>query len=154
MTTWSLRTVLVLAVSTMALAAWPAEAANRAKNVILFISDGASWGTWDMASYWEYGAKGLQPYNSFPVKLGMTTYPLNTSVTPTGTGVRQVSYDPAKAWDTTPIGAPDYFKGYQYIKADYTDSAAAGTALSAGIKTYNNAINFDDFGNPVPFLTQ
>jgi alkaline phosphatase len=127
--------------------------AQTPKNVILMVSDGASWGTWDMASYYEHGQKGLQPYDSFNIKLGMTTYPLNTSNTPKNSGVPEISYDPAQAWDTTP-NVLHKFNGYQYIKANYTDSAAAGTALASGIKTYNNAINFDDFGNPVPFITQ
>ncbi len=125
----------------------------KAKNVILFISDGASWGTWDMASYWQYGAKGLQPYDAFSVKLGMTTYPLNTSTTPTFTGTPQVSYDPAQAWSTVPTGDSNFFAGYHFVKRNYTDSAAAGTAIAAGIKSYNNAINFDDFANAVPFIT-
>ncbi len=129
------------------------------KNVMLFISDGASWGTWDMASYWATGTQRGQAYANFPVRLGMTTYPLNTSSTPTFTGTPQVSYDPARAWDTTPNsgsfgGRPSYFNGYDYIKRDYPDSAAAGTALATGVKTYNNAINFDDFGNPLPYITQ
>ena len=129
-----------------------------AKNVIIMVTDGASWGTWDMASYWEYGALGQQPYDSFPVKLGMTTFPLNTSRTPTGSGIPQITYDPAQAWDTTPVvsvdgrGTPNYFAGYEYIKQDYTDSAAAGTALAAGQKTYNSAINFDDFGDALPTI--
>lgn len=133
--------------------------AAAAKNVILFISDGASWGTWDMASYWATGMKNGQAYADFPVKLGMTTYPLNTSSTPTFTGIPRISYDPAKAWDTTPNsgsygGRPSYFNGYDYIKRNYTDSAAAGTALATGQKTYNNAIDFDDFGRPMPYITQ
>jgi alkaline phosphatase len=142
------------------LAPQPAFAsAILAKNVILMISDGASWGTWDMASYYEHGALGQQPYDSFPVKLGMTTYPLNISNTPTGNGTPTISYDPAQAWSDNPNGGsyggtPNYFDGYRYIKADYTDSAAAGTALASGVKTYNNAINFDNFGQPVEFITQ
>ncbi|MCU0837198.1 MAG: alkaline phosphatase [Rhodospirillales bacterium] len=128
--------------------------ASPAKNVILMVSDGASWGTWDMTSFYEYGAKGMQPYDSFPVKLGMTTYPLNFSTTPTNDPTPQISYDPAKAWDKTPTGDANLFAGYAFIKQNYTDSAAAGTALAAGIKTYNNAINYDNFGNPVPFITQ
>lgn len=124
------------------------------ENVILMISDGASWGTWDLASYWEYGALGQQPYDSFPVKLGMTTYPLNTSRSPTNTGTPQISYDPAQAWDDTPTGNANFFAGYEYIKQDYTDSAAAGTALATGVKTYNSAIDVDDFGQPVEFISE
>jgi alkaline phosphatase len=50
----------------------PAQA-TAARNVMLFIADGASWGTWHMASYYEHGALGRQPYDRFSVKLGMTT---------------------------------------------------------------------------------
>jgi len=132
----------------------PVAEAAPAKNVILFISDGASWGTWDMASYWEYGQKGMQPYDSFPVKLGMTTYPLNTAATPTFNDTPMVSYDPAKAWDITPISGSNYFAGYDYIKKNYTDSAAAGTALATGQKTYNNAINWSNQGRPLRYVTQ
>jgi alkaline phosphatase len=132
----------------------PVADAAPAKNVMLFITDGASWGTWDMASYWEYGAKGLQPYDSFDVKLGMTTYPLNTSTTPTFNNTAMVSYDPAKAWDTSPTGDSNYFAGYQYIKQNYADSAAAGTALATGVKTYNNAIDYDNFAQPLGYITQ
>jgi alkaline phosphatase len=133
--------------------------AAPAKNVILFISDGASWGTWDMASYWATGTQRGQAYADFPVKLGMTTFPLNTSSTPTFTGTPQISYDPARAWATTPNagsygGRPSYFDGYDFIKRNYTDSAAAGTALATGLKTYNNAIDFDDFANPMRYITQ
>jgi len=143
---WSSAVVAVLTAAT--------ALAENPKNVILMISDGASWGTWDLASYYQHGQKGLQSYDSFGVKLGMTTFPLNTSTVPTFTGTPQVSYDPAQAWSTAPVGPPHHFAGYQYIKANYTDSAAAGTALASGVKTYNNAINYDDFGQPLPFITQ
>lgn len=139
----------------LAVGSAPASAAsgNKAKNVILFISDGASFGTWDMASYYEHGATGQQAYDSFGVKLGMVTVPLNTSNTPTYTGTPQVSYDPARAWDTTATGNSNYFAGYEYLKKNYTDSAAAGTALATGEKTYNNAINFDDFAQALNYVT-
>jgi alkaline phosphatase len=144
--------------SALLFAALSAEA-GPAKNVILMITDGASWGTWDMTSYWEYGELGRQPYDSFPVKLGMTTTPLNTSSSPTFNATPQVDYDPDQAWDTTPNtgsygGWPNHFDGYEYLKKDYTDSAAAGTALATGQKTYNNAINFDNFGQPIEFISQ
>jgi alkaline phosphatase len=156
------RRTVIGAIAAGAIAASVAAGAAQAaavKNVMLFISDGASWGTWDMASYWATGTQRGQAYANFPVRLGMTTYPLNTSSTPTGTGIPRVSYDPARAWDTTPNsgsfgGRPSYFNGYDYIKRDYADSAAAGSALATGVKTYNNAIDFDDFANPLGFITQ
>lgn len=146
------------AVGILSLGIGHAEAAP-AKNVILMISDGCSWGCWDMASYWQYGQKGMQPYDSFPVKLGMTTTPLNASSKPTGDPTQLVTYDPAKAWDVTPV-SPGHFAGYNYIAAagTPTDSAASATAIATGIKTYNNAINWGnspmDLGAPLPYITQ
>jgi alkaline phosphatase len=50
------------------------------------------------------------------------------------------------------------FAAYDYlIWNGTTDSAAAGTALASGRKTYNSGINFVDNGTtlePVPFITQ
>lgn len=50
------------------------------------------------------------------------------------------------------------FAAYDYlIWNSTTDSAAAGTALASGQKTYNSAINYIDNGTtlePVPFITQ
>lgn len=50
------------------------------------------------------------------------------------------------------------FAAYDYlIWNGTTDSAAAGTAMASGFKTYNSAINFIDNGTtlePVPFITQ
>jgi alkaline phosphatase len=50
------------------------------------------------------------------------------------------------------------FAAYDYlIWNGTTDSAAAGTALASGRKTYNSAINFVDDGEtlqPVPFITE
>lgn len=133
--------------------------AAPARNVMLFISDGASWGTWHMASYYEHGALGHQPYDAFSVKLGMTTTPLTTSTVPTGNPAPTVSYDPVRAWDSTPLagqlgGRLHYFAGYEYLRRDATDSAAAATALASGTKTYNNAINHDNLGQALTYATQ
>lgn len=51
------------------------------KNIILMINDGASWGTWEMGAQWKKGgsANDLEAYQQLPVRLGMTTYPLNIS---------------------------------------------------------------------------
>jgi alkaline phosphatase len=158
---WRLVAIVVATFLAGTLGGSPATASTPAlaKNVILFITDGASWGAWDMASYWEHGRKGLQPYDRFSVKLGMTTTPLNTARAPTGNDTPTVIYDPGKAWDFTPSsgslgGRPSYFNGYDYLKRDYTDSAAAATALAAGVQTYNSAINFDNFGRPLGYITQ
>ena len=130
------------------------------RHVMVFIADGASWGTWQMAGYWEFGALGRQPYDRFDLRLGMTTMPLNTSRKPTRDERAAVGYDPAMAWDVAALpSAPQdraahFFRGYEYLKRGATDSAAAGTALSTGVKTYNSAINHDNFGRPLPYATQ
>lgn len=144
---------LLAAVSVIALSLPAIAQAATVKNVIMMVSDGASWGTWDMASYWEFGAKGQQIYDNFDVKLGMTTQPLNTSSTPTFDAAPKIDYDWQKAWDTTPTGEGS-FAGYDYIKQNSTDSAAASTALATGQKTYNNAIDYDNFGQPLRFISQ
>lgn len=122
------------------------------KNIIVMINDGAGWGTWDAAAYWQYGSREGTPYADFPQRFGVTTFPLNSSSQPTGEANQSISYDPARAWDTTEVPAKDLpFVGYQYLASVATDSAAAGTALSSGVKTYNNAINFNNNGQPVDY---
>ncbi len=155
------------------LATAPVEAAPQAlapTSVVLFISDGASYETWNMAGYWARGSKDGAPWSDWPVKLGMTTYPLNTSRTPTKDSTPTITYDPAQAWSPEPVapnttpqppafpGEPTRtyaapFAGYQWLKTDYTDSAAAGTALASGVKTYNNSISMDNFGQPLRLVT-
>ena len=70
------------------------------------------------------------------VRYGMSTHPLNMSSTPTYTGVQDPNlvYNVGNAWG-----------GYNWVKTTATDSAAAGTAIATGQKTYNNAINWSDF---------
>lgn len=141
-----------------------------AKNVILMISDGAGFNTWIAASMYQ-GKLGKQLYDSPEwVKLGVCTFPLNVSSKPRGTNQQdpRMVYDPAKAWDATeaieqprtpdpdsdeedpgPKTPTKTFAGYIYLKRFATDSAAAGTAMSTGIKTYNNGINWSDDGKPL-----
>ncbi len=136
----------------------PANDDVIARNVILMIADGASPTTWDAASYYRHGGLGHEAYDDFAVHHHMSTFPLTTSTTPTNTAEGEVSYDPAQAWSAAAgTGAydgnvsdyPNYFAGYDYLRQGITDSAAAGTALATGEKTYNAAINYDNFGNPL-----
>ncbi len=140
-----------------------AESRGPARNVILFVSDGAGFHTWTAASYFQHGRLGGQVYDQFPVRTLMTTFPLNNSREPTGGMVPQVAYDAAAAWNPTPVAGTfkgrgdriDYgrgFKGYEFVRQNYTDSAAAGTALSAGQKTYNSAINWSNDDRPLRMI--
>jgi len=131
-----------------------ADTTPMAKNVILLIADGAGQGTWDAASYYQHGKLGEQAYDGFSMKGYMSTYPLTTSSTPTNTAEGELGYDPTQVWNAAPVEGmsgdyPAAFEGYEYLRSDVTDSAAAGTALSTGEKTYNNAISYDNFGNPL-----
>jgi alkaline phosphatase len=162
---------IALAASACTTVATTAAPKARPKSVVLFISDGASWETWNMAGYWARGERDGAPWSDWPVKLGMTTFPLNISRKPTMNATPTISYDPALAWSTDPAppittpqrpafpGEPERlypapFAGYQYVKMNYTDSAAAGTALATGSKTYNNAIAVDNFGKNLSMVTE
>ncbi len=69
------------------------------------INDGAGWGTWDAAAYWQYGSREGAPYADFPQRLAVTTFPLNSSSQPTGDNAQTLGYDAGKAWDTGPVPA-------------------------------------------------
>lgn len=134
----------------------------RPKNIIVMINDGASYGTWDMAAYWEAGVKAndLHTFQDLDVRLGMTTYPMNTSKEATFSDVSTVGYDADLAWDPTlgetltQDGYDSAIAAYKYLRRAYTDSAAAGTAMATGQKTYNQAIGYNNMGQPVTNITQ
>jgi alkaline phosphatase len=90
------------------------------KNVIILIADGGGFNHFKSADYYKCGRTPCQVYKNFPVCLAMSTFPH---------GGR---YDANAAW-----------AGFDYVKKGYTDSAAAATAMAAGVKTYNEAIGVD-----------
>ncbi len=104
----------------------PNDTIHPPKNIILLISDGCGYNHIDAASLYQYGETYIQVYEDFPVQLAMSTYAA-------GGG-----YDPNLAWA--------YF---DYVKFGATDSAAAATAMSTGIKTYVGAIGVDIDRNPI-----
>ncbi|PKL51053.1 MAG: alkaline phosphatase [Planctomycetes bacterium HGW-Planctomycetes-1] len=90
-------------------------------NIILIIADGAGFNHIDALNYYRNGKKGSQAFEKFPVKLAVTTYPAGGS------------YEPKKA-----------VEDFNYVKTGLiTDSAAASTALAAGIKTNNGLLGID-----------
>lgn len=128
-----MKKILFLALLIVAITVTPAFAAPdseikqpAAKNIIVMISDGWGFNHLEAASYYEYGKDARQIYNRFPFQFPVSTY-------------STCSYDPAQAWSS-----------FDYVKTCYTDSAAAATALAAGVKTYDAAIGVDIDGNPVP----
>ena len=97
------------------------------KNIILMISDGCGYRQIEAADDYEFGRPGLQVYENFPVRLAVSTYSLNTG-----------GYDPDSAW-----------ADFGWILRKPTDSAAAATAMSTGVKTVNGAIGTDREGKSV-----
>jgi len=95
------------------------------KNVILFISDGCGFNHIDATSYYQYGKTGEQVYEKFPVKLGVSTYHSEGPV-----------YDEAISW-----------VNFDWMKKKPTDSAASGTAIATGHRTYYGAISYDTSGH-------
>ncbi|WP_373777076.1 alkaline phosphatase [Glaesserella sp.] len=147
-----------VAVGQNAIASDDTANAGKTKNVILLISDGASPNTWKAASYFRHGALGKEVYDSFDVKVFASTYPLNTSKTPTNTLEGSVVFDASKLWNDGKSDASfksnltsysGYFDGYDYARTDFTDSAAAATALASGQKTYNSAVNWSNNNTPL-----
>lgn len=146
---------------TMALAvpasATGAEAADGAetlgfgpKNVIFLIGDGMGYNHVDAASLYEHGAsyhqvavdaetgevepqpgEATQVYQNFPVMLGAATYQHGHF------------YNPDLAWGD-----------FGWVRETPTDSAAAGTALATGVRTYNAGLGVDVDGMPVKNLTE
>lgn len=143
------RGLSILGLTVVLCLAWQSIVAAATKHVILMISDGAGFNTWNVTSMFEGkwdASKGrsTQIYNGSQwVQLACSTFPLSTSKVPTRKGVQDATlvYDPAKAWNRE--------DRYTWLKSTYTDSAAAATALSTGQKTYNHAINWSDMNRPI-----
>ena len=129
------RTRRFLCIGLLALGSWliAASASAQVKNVILMISDGAGFNTWQATSYYEHGQLGQQPYDSFPAHYGCTTYMLHT--VGKNKELLPVGYNPLRAWTD-----PDY------CRSQPTDSAAAATALYTGFKTTKGRMGTDASG--------
>lgn len=129
----TLLTALALAaLATSVAIAAPGRGLHRGrhvKNVIVMISDG--WGINHIKATNYYEGVSKQVYERFPVRSYMSTY------------MDGGSYDPAQMWSD-----------FDYAKSGYTDSAAAATAMSCGVKTYDGAIGVDVNGEPVMHMME
>jgi alkaline phosphatase len=106
--------VIALAFAT----AYGAEATTKPpKNIVVMISDGCGYNQVEATSLYLHGKAGALPFESFPVIVGMSTY------------MAGQGYDPCLAW-----------RYFNTVKLSATDSAAAATAMAAGMKTYGGAI--------------
>lgn len=98
---------------------------QAAKNIILMISDGAGFNTFDACSYYQKGKLGMQIYDGFAVQIACTTYMHTPAGLPQG-------YDPQAMWND-----------FNYVNTIFTDSAAAATAMNSGVKTTMGRVNVD-----------
>ena len=111
-----------------------AKNSSKLKNVIIMISDGCGYNTIAATDYYQYGKMGKQVYEHFPVDVGMSTYP----APPDGHG-----YNTKLPW-----------ANFNYVMSNFTDSGAAATAMSTGVKTYNGAIGVDANEKPAKHLLE
>lgn len=98
-------------------------------NVILMISDGWGYNQILATDYYMDGKAGTHRYERFPTKVAMSTYSF---------GKLKDTSD-----DSDGIYSPDLWDEFDLFKYNPTDSASAGTAMSTGTKTYDNAIGVD-----------
>ncbi len=110
----------------------------RPRNVIVMISDGCGYNHVDAAGLYTHGQRGREVFEQFPVRLAMKTDSLVNRGTGEQPDWQPHGYDPAAAW-----------REFDYVKAPYTDSAAAATAMATGVKTYSGAIGLDAGGRPL-----
>lgn len=115
----------------LALSLCLAAGAPAPRNIVLFIADGAGFLHFEAARLHEQDPTGLQVYDGWPVRLAMCTPPDGGA------------YDPEQMWrDPT------------WCDRDPTDSAAAITAMTTGVKTVNGRLAVDPRGDPLVTLGQ
>lgn len=101
---------------------------KEVKNVILMISDGWGYNQVLATDYFMDGQAGSQIYERFPTKVAMSTYSFGDITTDD---------------DSDSVYTSDLWQSFDLFKKNPTDSAAAGTAISTGTKTYDAAIGVD-----------
>lgn len=116
----------------------------RPKNIIILIADGMGYNHIRAANL--YLGRESQPFEQFPVRLAMCTYPARAGSYKAGDPSASTlpwGYNPSLAWKDT-----------AFLKHAVTESAAAATALATGIKTYNNAVGVGVNGDTLENLCE
>jgi alkaline phosphatase len=137
------RTFVVLAVVSLCAAALAGLGAGAAaaddeppvaKNVIVMVADGWGFNHDAAGSYYATGKAGARVWNKFPTDRAMSTYMAYSSTEP----CYGVGYDPVEVW-----------AAFDFVKDCYTDSAAAATAMSTGVKVPDGSIGVDAASQPL-----
>lgn len=122
------------------------------KNVIFMIGDGMGYNSVDLANIYQKGETYYQletgndnkpviaGSNAAPPTEGFQSWDLYGMATHWLDGN---PYDPNKAWSD-----------FDWVKENYTDSAAAGTAMATGHKTYNAGVGVDGDENVVENVSE
>lgn len=144
----AVRTVAVVTSCVVASAAivpaYSVENSAGPKNIIYMIGDGMGYNHIAAANFYETGqsryqldgeanaetleelpGEAVQVYEDFNL-LAMTTFQKGNH------------YDPEAAWND-----------HDWVNKDYTDSAAAGTAMATGVKVVNRTLGVDESGAPL-----
>lgn len=118
------------------------EKNHAPKNVIIFIGDGMGYNHVDATSIYLHGESSKLIFEGKDwQKVAQATYPAIMRIKPE---VKYAAgYNPREAWNDT-----------AYLKRDFTDSGAAGTALSTGYKTYRNSIGIGINGDTLMHLSE
>lgn len=157
----------MLVLAGLLLAALPALAQEKPKNIIVMIADGAGYNMLAATRLWRGGPLAVDGPGF--TQMAQSVYPLRTgnAVVEGPEGLAQdplAVYAPARAWDSRPLPGPSRvlrfesfpaaFAGYEWARATYPDSANTATAMATGVKSYNNAINVDGNGRPLLSLAE
>lgn len=131
-----------------------ADDSTSPKNVIVLIGDGMGYNQVDLANELLSGEHYYQ----------LTTGNDNKVNVSGSNSVRPTDPDDFQSWDlvsmsTNWFDGPTYdpsqvWTDFDWVKDSPTDSAAAGTALATGHKTYNAGVGVDNDGNEVENLSE
>ncbi|MDK9699735.1 MAG: alkaline phosphatase [bacterium] len=117
--------------------------AFAAKNVIVMIADGWGFNTVLASNY--YNGVTSQSYQKFPVTLAMSHYSAGTmkKLYAEEEPPNQQVYNPKLVWSV-----------WEWVMKRATDSAAAATAISTGVKTRNQRLGVDSDGRRIANLAE
>lgn len=112
------------------------------KNIIFFVGDGMGYNHILATNYFMYGEAGVQPYEQDDwFHVAQATFSI--ARIHQGDTIFHNGYAPRTAWED-----PDY------VIEDYTDSAAAATALSTGMKTFGGALGIGMGGDTLVHISE
>jgi alkaline phosphatase len=146
-----------------------------AQNIILLISDGAGFNTFEAGNSFQFGEKMPELYKDFSVKIASKTDMLNFVDKTTNDPVELDASDLVcpgckfnqdcscdySQWHVKPQGynSLNMWKSFNYIKEDdnylgFTGSAAAATALYTGVKTTRGRLGMTWDEVPLPGIAE